>query len=74
MDCHFLLQEIFPAQGSNPHRLHWQMDSLPLSHQGSPVCIHRKDQMFLGTSLVIQWLRLRLLVQGCVWLQSLVGE
>ena len=27
---------IFPDQGSNPHLLHWQVDSLPLSHQGSP--------------------------------------
>ena len=27
---------IFPHQGSNPHLLHWQADSLPLSHQGSP--------------------------------------
>ena len=29
------LQEILPTQGLNPHVLHWQMDSLPLSHQGS---------------------------------------
>ena len=27
---------IFPDQGSNPCLLHWQVDSLPLSHQGSP--------------------------------------
>ena len=27
---------IFPDQGSDPHLLHWQMDSLPMSHQGSP--------------------------------------
>ena len=33
--CHFLLQGIFPAQGSNPCLLRWQADSLPLSHQGS---------------------------------------
>ena len=26
---------IFPDQRSNPCLLHWQMDSLPLSHQGS---------------------------------------
>ena len=26
--CHFLLQEIFPTQRSNPHVLHWQVDSL----------------------------------------------
>ena len=25
---------IFPTQGSNRHLLHWQIDSLPLSHQG----------------------------------------
>ena len=34
--CHFLLQGIFPTQGLNLHLLHWQADSLPLSHQGSP--------------------------------------
>ena len=33
--CHFLLQRIFPIQGSNPcllYLLHWQVDSLPLCH------------------------------------------
>ena len=34
--CYFLLQGIFPTQGLNPCLLHWQVDSLPLSHQGSP--------------------------------------
>ena len=29
---------IFPDQGLNPCLLHWQADSLPLSHQGSPLC------------------------------------
>ena len=33
--CHFLLQGIFLTQGSNLHLLHWQADSLPLSHLGS---------------------------------------
>ena len=27
---------IFPDQGSNPRPLHWQADSQPLRHQGSP--------------------------------------
>ena len=27
---------IFPDQGSNPRSLHWQADSQPLRHQGSP--------------------------------------
>ena len=31
---------IFLTQGSNPHPLHWQMDSLPLSHQGSPQYVY----------------------------------
>ena len=29
---------IFPDQGSNPCPLHWQADSQPLCHQGSPPC------------------------------------
>ena len=34
---------IFPDQGLNPCSLHWQADSLPLSHQGSPqTCISDK--------------------------------
>ena len=33
--CHFLLQGIFLTQGSNLHLLHWQVDSLLLSHLGS---------------------------------------
>ena len=28
---------IFPDQESNPCLLHWQVDSLPLSHQESPM-------------------------------------
>ena len=34
--CHFLPQGIFLTQGLNPHLLHWQADSLPMSHVGSP--------------------------------------
>ena len=41
MGCHALLQKIFPTQGSNLCLLHWQVDSLPLSHQGSPPEIQR---------------------------------
>ena len=44
--CHFLLQGIFPDQGSNLCLLYWQVDSLPLSHQGSPenkLCLFKKQ-------------------------------
>ena len=37
--CHWLLQGISPIQGWNPcllRLLHWQADSLPLSHVGNP--------------------------------------
>ena len=37
VSCHFLLQGIFPTQVSNPGLLHWQVDSLPLSQQGTPL-------------------------------------
>ena len=30
---------IFPDQGSNPCPLHWQADSQPLRHQGSPAIV-----------------------------------
>ena len=40
MGCHFLIQELFPTQGSNLRLLHWQADSLPLSHLGSPDILH----------------------------------
>ena len=33
---HFLLQGIFLTQGSDSCLLHWQVDSLLLSHEGSP--------------------------------------
>ena len=37
--CHFLFQEIFLTQESNPP-LHWQADYfLPLNHLGSPILI-----------------------------------
>ena len=40
MGCHFLLQWVFLTQGSNSCVLclvHWQADSLPLSHLGSRI-------------------------------------
>ena len=44
--CHFLLQRIFLTQGSNPHLLHRQEDSLPLESPGKPrkreyLCVNR---------------------------------
>ena len=42
---------IFPDEVSNQCLLHWQVDSLPLSHQGSPFCfIFIKE-----SSIFIEW-------------------
>ena len=35
--CYFLLQGIFPTQGSNPGLPHCRQTLYPLSHQGSPI-------------------------------------
>ena len=64
MGCHFLLQGIFPTQGWNPcllYLLHWQEDSLPLWHLGSPagkeglipnrLCLPHSDHSALSPSL-----------------------
>ena len=41
---------IFPDQGSNPCPLHWQADSQPLHHQGSPIfiIIEMKEEAIKG--------------------------
>ena len=58
----FLLQGIFPIQGSNPHVLHcWQI-LYCLSHQASLaeikcVLTNCLKKITLGTFVVVQWLR-----------------
>ena len=48
--CHFLLQEIFPTRGLNPcllDCLHWEADSLTLSHLGSPLITDKLLYLFV---------------------------
>ena len=52
---------ISPDQGSNPRPPHWQVDSQPLCHQGSPVCF-----LIPRISEIIQYL------SSSVWLISLL--
>ena len=67
--CHYLLQEIFPIQGSNQHLLHWQVGSLPLSHHGSPyICMKKCEGVSLSVvsnSLKLHGLQLTSLF--CPW-------
>ena len=43
---------IFPDQGSNPCLPHWQVDSLPLSHQGNPETCLSKRQICLYSKVI----------------------
>ena len=55
--CHFLLQEIFPTQGLNSSLqclLHWQQDSLPLSHLGSPAHLLASMKYFTLSVTIIK--------------------
>jgi len=47
--CHCLLQRILPNQGSNLCLLHWQADSLPLSHQGNCILQYAKSLQLCPT-------------------------
>ena len=62
---------ILPDQGPNPCPLYWQVDPQPLRHQGSPHCWFL--QTCIGTSLVAQWLKIRLPMQG-TRIRALVQE
>ena len=56
VDCHALLQEIFPIQGSNPGLPHCRQILYCLSHQGSPRPIEKtvtRDQN--GLSWWLSW-------------------
>ena len=59
--CHFLLQGIFPIQGSNLcllHLLQWQVDSLPLYTWEGELTLSGSGEGFLGeVSLEIRLLR-----------------
>ena len=44
--CHFLLQGIFPTQGSNPGLLRCRQTLYPLSHQGSPTQVYKMYNCF----------------------------
>ena len=52
---------IFPDQGSNPCPLHWQADSQPLRHQGSPLFFKK---IFIYLFYYLFWLH-RVLVVAC---------
>ena len=46
---------IFPDRGTNPCPLHWQADSQPLHHQGSPVGLFLSNFFLIVCILLILW-------------------
>ena len=61
--CHFLLQDIFPTQGSNPHflyLLHLQADSLSLHHLEAPLLYTKY--------MIIQYAHIYYIVTICYFL------
>ena len=48
VDCHFLLQMIFPTQGLNLGLLHCRQTLYPLSHRGSPFTPISNYMLFYG--------------------------
>ena len=71
--CHFLLQGIFLTLRSNLHFLHWQVNSLPLSHMGSTAkamreCVHGSVASVVSDSLWLHRLQPSRIL--CIWNSS----
>ena len=75
--CHFLLQGIFPTQGSNPGLLHCRQILYCLSHQRSPGEMQIKTSVrchFTSTSIVgVKWHLTEVLICICLGLSHLLG-
>ena len=76
--CYFLLQGTFSTKGSNPHilcLLHWQADSLLLSHLGSPESIMQRHKFTqsLGILLFISKINFRTYISCTCWLVAFLN-
>ena len=68
VDCHVVLQGIFPTQGSNLHLLrllHWSLGSLPLVLPGKPKC-YTTNVLILFFSFYFQLLLLFAVISSTV--------
>ena len=63
---HFLLQGIFPTQGSNPGLLHWRQMLYPLSHQRSYLIY--KMESFYNLHILGLWHH-----SMCIWFSKLIN-
>ena len=66
--CHFLLQGIFPTQGSNPGLLHCRQILYHLSHQGNP-SVHSRWQRTLETPFQLNPIIINKFRDGSIWVK-----
>ena len=62
--CHFLLQGIFPTQGSNPALLHCRQITIPTESSGKPVICIRDN---IKISKLFWWTKSSLVSSFWVW-------
>ena len=65
VDCHALLQEIFPTQWSNPCLQHCRQILYCLSHQGSLLIPSRSIHIFTNNNISLLWVNHVLSVCMC---------
>ena len=75
MDCHFLLQRIFPTQGSNPDLPHCRHTLYRLSHEGSLVCWlgNTRTSSEEGNGTPLQYSCLKNSIDGGAWWAAVHG-
>ena len=54
--CHFLLQGIFPTQGSNSHLLHWQADPLQSAKIVNIILANHSSKGAITLLIYYRWL------------------
>ena len=67
LGCQFPFQAIFPPQWLNPHLLHWQADSLPLSHLGSLQNVAFPSELWAAYLSWLEYLWFCWLLRTCNW-------
>ena len=73
VNCHALLQGIFPIQGLNSHLLyllHWQVDSLSLVSLGKLVYVSNVEQLHRMDLINVSSLKISSFIWGLIFILS----
>ena len=71
MDCHFLLQGIFPTWGLNPGLLHYRQALYRLSYDGLDVGVRSLEEVWSSDSAItdkdeIKWIDVDVKISGLI--------